>query len=736
MLVTAAAQGQAFAQSNSPADSSGSGAEIVVTATKRSESIQKVPASVTAIGGEALTQNRITLPTDLVSLVPNLQSTATSGEGEATYALRGIALNDFSTNQQGPIAIYYDEVYKGVRPFQGVNLFDMERVEVLRGPQGTLYGQNASGGAINFISKKPVFDTEGSMSMGYGNYARFEGSGMFNTAITDTLAMRVAGTFANANGWMKNVIPGQPNPSSTDYVAGRLSFLFQPSDKVNVLLRGSYSKMNGTNYGNIAQITNPADAPETCLFGFIGAGVGAGCGLNGPYTRDGLGKYEVASNYVPRYRKTSYAVSLTANVQLSDSLSLVSISSYDRGTVRAPQDGDGTPFQTFEVTATDSKANQIAQDLRLVSDFSGPFNFILGGYYGREKSYNENGYVIYGDLGPTCDGSVGCLQFDSFNQKKSTIAAYSDASYKLGDVVTLRAGVRFTHDKGRVSNYTGGYYNIGDGAPFSVGLDNATAGYEGDHITGKVGADFQLTSDIMLYASYSTGFRSAAFSMTAVSDPSQIIPSPAEKVQSIEAGFKTQWFDRRLTLNGALFHYGYKNQQSIRLDNGIATLYGIPQSRLYGAELELTARPVDGIRINGGLGYTHSETREGVVDGVDLKGLSLPLVSKWSGNLGVEWDVAKGSFGTVTAAANTNYVSKVYFDIFNTERGAQDGYALLNGTLRWRSDNDRFGVTVWGRNLTNKYYFTANFATAKFQGADTGSLGTPRTYGATFDVKF
>ena len=196
-----------------PRDSAAVG-DIIVTAQRRSESLQRVPASITAVSGTALEQQRITSFSAVPSLVPNLQTTTASGPGEVSYSLRGISLQG-NPNQEGPIAVYFDEVYKGATPAQGIYLFDIDRVEVLRGPQGTLYGKNASGGAINFISRTPGQSTEGYIVAGAGNYGRVETEGAFQLGLGGGLAGRVAFTATKADGYVENLLPGRPDPQTT-----------------------------------------------------------------------------------------------------------------------------------------------------------------------------------------------------------------------------------------------------------------------------------------------------------------------------------------------------------------------------------------------------------------------------------------------------------------------------------------------------------------------------------------
>lgn len=293
----------ALAQNSAEEAESG---EIIVTATKRAENLQAVPISVSAITGDALSKSRVTQADELVTKIPNLQLTSTVGDNTPIFALRGVSMSDYSLNQASPVATYYDEVYKGNFAFLGVSLFDLERVEVLRGPQGTLYGKNTTGGAVNLISRAPKLgETNGYLNAGYGNYDRIDLNGAINLPLGQTMALRVAGTYARADGWFKNVLPGQPDLASVSEYGLRAALLFEPSDGVKFILRGATSYQNPRNYGIYAQ-------PETI-------------------NRPGLKKREIAANVTDRRRARTYSLSLTGNIDVSDTLTVTSITSWDKG---------------------------------------------------------------------------------------------------------------------------------------------------------------------------------------------------------------------------------------------------------------------------------------------------------------------------------------------------------------------------------------------------------------------
>ena len=285
--------------------------EIVVTAQKRAERLSDVPVSVSAVSGEQLRNLGVSSIDDLTAIIPNLQSSGTVGEGTPIFSLRGVSMADFSLNQSSPVATYYDEVYKGNFALLGVAMYDLERVEVLRGPQGTLYGKNTTGGAVNLIARRPTFETGGNFSVGYGNYDRVEADGAIQAPLGDNVAARLAFTFARADGWFKNQLSGEADPEALREYGVRGTVLFKPSDTVELILRASTSYSNPYAHGILAE-----PGPDG-----IGAGVYALFG-QADYFRTGLGRREIESNYVERRRNRTYALALTGNFDLSDTLTL------------------------------------------------------------------------------------------------------------------------------------------------------------------------------------------------------------------------------------------------------------------------------------------------------------------------------------------------------------------------------------------------------------------------------
>ena len=719
-LATLLAAAPALAQESS--EDAADSAEIVVTAAKRAENLQDVPIAITAIGGADLAKSRVTSVDSLVTRVANLQLTSIVGDNTPIFALRGVSMSDYSLNQSSPVATYYDEVYKGNFAFLGVAMYDLERIEVLKGPQGTLYGKNTTGGAVNLITRTAKLgETGGSFSAGYGNYNRIDLNGAVNVPLGEKAALRVAGTFAKADGWFKNVVAGKADLAETREWGVRGSLYVEASDTVRFTLRASTSYQNPRNYGIYAQ-------PEAV-------------------NRPGLSKWQIASNIDERRRARTYSAALTANVDLSDTLMLTSITSWDKGNLSFYEDTDGTATELLEIPYTD-RASQIAQDLRLTSDTGGPFDFILGAYYNREKVYNSTTFEIGKDLdsdgipGITAnDCAVGlplaCLFRNEFNQVKKSVAVYTDLKYEVSEAITLRGGLRYTNDKGRQFNFSADALGVDQSLIVNL-IPLSELRYSTDNLSGKIGLDFNMADGNMLYANVSKGYRAPSFNAQAFFDPSELSIAKPEKVTAYELGAKTQFADRKVTLNLAAFYYDYRNQQFINVDPATAaqTLLNIPKSRIYGAEADLTVRASDMLSLRAGLGLLSTKIKIGTVSGADVSGNRLSNAPKLSFNAGIDFTVFDGGAGKLSLHPELSYQTNQYFEVLNVPRLRQEGYALFSGHIDWESEDGRWNASLWGKNLTNKQYLTSRVDLLAGFGFDYNHVGAPRTYGISVGTEF
>lgn len=654
--------------------------------------------------------------------VVNLQLTSIVGDNTPIFALRGVSMSDYSLNQASPVATYYDEVYKGNFAFLGVSMFDLERVEVLRGPQGTLYGKNTTGGAVNLISAKPKLgETSGNASVGYGRFNRFDASGAVNLPLGENGAIRLAGTYANADGWFRNVVPGKADLASVREWGMRGSVLLEPSERLRMTLRASISKQSPRNYGIFAQ-------PEAV-------------------NRPGLGKWEIASNIDERRIAETWSLALTTEYDMTDSLTLTSITSYDDGKLSFYEDTDGTAGQLLEIPYFD-EASQFAQDLRLTSDTGGPFDFIVGFYYNREKVFNTTAFEIGKDIdsdglpGITANDCavglpLGCLFRNSFDQVKKSFAIYTDLSFDISQMLTLRGGLRYTNDKGRQSDFQADALGV-DGSLIANLIPLSELEYSTDNLSGKIGVDINLADGNMIYAHVSKGYRAPSFNAQAFFDPSELSIAQSEKVTAYEVGAKLQFADRAVTLNTAGFYYDYRNQQFINVDPTTAaqTLLNIDKSRIYGAEAELSVRAGERVDFRAGVGLLSTKIKEGTVSGTDVSGNRLSNAPKLTFNFGADLTLLENGSGTLSFHPEIAYQTNQFFEVLNVARLRQGSYAVVSAHLDFETADGRWNASIWGKNLTDKQYFTSRVDLLAGFGFDYNHIGNPRTYGISIGTKF
>ena len=756
--------------------------EVIVTAQKRAENLQEVPVSVSTLAGSDIEMLRFRDGADITAQIPNLQATNTMGDGFPIFSLRGVAMSDFSLNQASPVATYVDEVYKGNPAIQGKQIFDLERIEVLRGPQGTLYGKNSTGGAVNFVTRKPGYDeTSGNLALGIGNYGRKEVSGAIETPITDNLAVRLAGEWIEADGWFENKVTGLDDGNAVAEWGGRLTVAWQPTDSLEAILRYTKTDQEAVNYG--IQAFNISEAGVGgglyTLYNALGASDVA------DYYREGLDFWEFESDQDRERTLATDSLALTINWDLSDSYTLTSITSWDDGEMFNPEDVEGSPRVVLR-SDFEGEATQYTQDLRITSELDGAFNFIAGVYWAREEVDNATNIGFYQDVDMNADGSLdfldcadvvstaftgspvtdsgmavegvlnslglslatfapaGCQAYNEFEQERNSSALYFDGNYALSDAWTVRLGLRHTNDETELSGFTARLlgsdgiplFNTipGSDDPFAVVPDQ-----EEDHKewTGKVGVDYLDENGMLVYASYSRGYRSGAFNAQAFLDPSEFSYVDPETLDGFEVGIKHEMMDGRLRLNAAAFYYTYEDQQFLNVDAETLaqTLISIDESEILGAEIELDMAVTDNLTLQAGLGLLDTEVKEGALSGVDLEGNELLLAPDMNFNLAFTWEIAETDLGIFSLRGNSTFVDDLYFDVFNTDRIASDGYWVHNARLDLVSQDDKWQLGVWVKNLADEEYYTSTLDLQSF-GYDYAHVGAPRTYGAELRYNF
>ncbi len=797
--------------------------EVMVTAQKTSASTQDTPIAITGMTGDALEKFGFQNANDISAQVPNMQVSGPYGDVQPIFSIRGVSMSDYSSNQASPIGVYTDEMYMGATYTHGMNFFDVERLEVLRGPQGTLYGKNTTGGAVNIITKSAKVGDEFSFNMkaGAGNYgSQAFDFGIQDTVIEDTLALRLGYSSSRHDGYVENAFGGS-NLSQLDFQGARLSAQWLVTDATTIDFKytnsGNDSLANGSRNeprGDLSK--NPEQAQAIAA-----SGVGAytekpnnGFIDNTGYSRPahGLDRHEQQDDYTgPLVVDNESALMKIEHI--TESYTFTSISTYSEADYRQKQNVDGGPDGLLHIR-WGVQTDAVSQDLRVAGNFDNGFSFISGMYYATEYQDMHNIYEIYETppdtrVAATFPGAAAfypfLLDFGGIDQKmitdKTSYAVYSqfrfDATANLGFDFGIRYTAdqidldylnisRFTYDGEPVGTWVPGN-NTGTDEPFIVptvgsngpletdaiiaGLadgsitpqdlaSNAESGYtHGPYTTdsaprltanekewtGKLGVDYRLSEDLMVYASYSKGYRAGNFNggvYYEVRDFENAYAEP-EFLDAYEVGMKSDLLEGSMRLNAALFYYDYTNQQFINVVGVSNFLENAGGSEILGFESELMWAIGERLVVNFGLGLLESEYTELTLsdtqtlndpdDNVDLSGNELISAPKVSGNISLDYDVLVTDAGFLSFNVNANYQGEQWYSAYNDKAGydkiKQDPYTLVNSRLTWRSYDNSYSVALWGKNLTETEYDGYAINLQAGFGFDYFQEGAPRTYG-------
>jgi iron complex outermembrane receptor protein len=708
---------------------------IVITAQKRSESAQEVPVSVTAVSGDDLTNSGVRTATQIASLVPNLAVSTPYSESQPEYSLRGISVSDFSQNQQSPIALYVDEVYKGVGALQSLQIYDIERLEVLRGPQGTLYGRNATGGAISFFTRGPEFDAaNGYVTVGAGNYGGVDASAAYGQQIVDdVLAFRVAGMYQESDGYVEELTPGFPDRNGYENWAVRGSLRFNPVEDFDAVLRVS---------------ANRAEMPGG--YGVLALSRPGGVGFTG-YDRSGLSYFQNEDDKNGLQLVEGRSASLTMNWDFSPDWQLASITSYDHGEWTVAEDADGSPFNVLTIGYF-SDVDSAAQELRLSTTGTGPFKGIFGVYASREALKAETSIITYynaaslqPDGTPTClvDFFTGCRPSNEFSQIKTNLSAYGNVEYAITDDLSIIGGLRYSQDELNIGYYrsTLSYLDpttqleVTDAFPLITAPPISKI--DDSNVSGKIGFKYTASPDVMVFGSFSTGYRGSSLNAQAFYAPEEITIAEPETLDAWELGFKSDLFDRSVRLNATTFYYDYKNQQFLDVTpNSLQVLVNAPAATLYGLEVELTAKPTADITLHGGAGYTHSEYDELLLRGFNLAGNQLIGTPKVTFSAAADWVFYSADGVELTLHGDTLYTSRKYYDAFQDDNISQAAFWLTNARFSASFDDGAWVASIWAKNLTDEKYTSFKLNLQALFNYDYTQRGAPRTYGVELTHQF
>ncbi len=767
---TAGAQtaGAQTAKAQTAASDSAGLPEVVVTAQRRSEPLQAVPVSVQAFDGKAINDLGIRSSTDIGQFTPNVDIALPSGSGsQPIITIRGIGLNDYDTNNAGPNGIYVDEVYLSAPNSQTFQTFDLQRIEVLKGPQGTLYGRNTSGGAINFISVKPSDTFEADLHAEYSSYNTINVEGGVGGPIAPNLDARIAGTYNYSDGYGYNSLTGTREDGENNG-AVRAALLWTPTSALKVLfnIHGGYVNNRPTEYRHIGDLNPATGAQCTVAQSYAGKcvdlyGYGTPSGFyDGEYNR----REHLKVNDAGAYLRADYA---------PGPVTFTSITAFEHNDKFHPEDTDAGPYGLLKIDFG-VRSDTLTQELR-ASHSEDKYDWVVGFFYLNETLRQDQpiNILLDGDnfFGPgACDAVFAnnpptaadllapistCAQkgYDRSYQTTSAYAVFGQGDYAVTDKLKLTLGGRVTSED-RSFDYLGQtqyqYGGEGNYTPI-VTLADTHESLDKTAFSYRVAADYHFTSRIHAYVSVATGYKSGDFngsflSSNPVEDALQLKPVQPETVTAYEIGLKSSLFNNRLILDLAAFYNDYSNMQVFVLVPPVAGGTGLPvnvldnakRAHTDGIDAELIARPVHNFTATFNLGLLDTRL-DNFIANVDpaqpnYTGNQLPLAPhvSFSGVLDYKLPLPVGALDLQVSA---NYKSHQYFDISNDPYTTQNGYWLENLRIAYQSPHN-WEVAVFARNLGGQKYFVDSFDLSSPFGFIEGVVGPPRFVGAEVNLRY
>ncbi len=680
--------------------------DIVVTGRKRarSEALQATPVSITALSSAQLERAVSKDLTDVGRMTPNASLQPSAQRGVQNFAIRGMGVSGSTPSDEPAVGIFQDGVYWGSNYGALNELFDVEGVEILRGPQGTLFGRNVTGGAVTVRSARPTQETYAKMMLGAGNGLMLEGSAVANLpVVTDTLAARVAVLTRRNEGLFRDEVRDRSYGQTSTFVI-RPSLRWTPSPDADITLLGEFYHQYGDSV--VVRGVSPNTVP------------------GGPLTLPEKEGYVTPSDYYtvsPGDDGFSnvkvYFAMLEANFNIGPGV-LTSISGYRKVKARVLTDFDGTPSDGF-LQGVSNDQHQWSSELRYAADLTDWLSMTAGAYYfdqsfsfAETRDLNNHAQLL---------GTRSMLDNSSF-------AAFAEVDIKPLPNFTVTLGGRYTEEKKKASS-----------APFgkcTFDLVTCTftgpANYKGDNFSPKIGVSYQIDQGPLLFASMTKGFRSGGFALRGTALASAYDP---EKVTAYEAGFKSDWLDRHLRLNVSAYYNKYKDLQRTVLAPDpvlgvIQSVFNAADAEIKGAEFELTAIPVDGLTLGATYGYTRARYKSflGVADPGSRRFVRVP---EHTGNLSMDYETAMAGGDKAGFHVGAAYSSRYYYDEANLL--SQKGYWLVDANIYYRLESG-LTLSAYSRNITNTKYSS--------WGSTLGALGQnmfpgdPRTYGVRMTAEF
>ncbi len=678
--------------------------EMVVTAQKREQTVQEVPISIVLLPAEMVEKERIQTIRDVTDRTPSLDMDSYPSSQPRLF-LRGVGSADLGAAGDPSVGVFIDDVYIARPSGVAFDVFDVDRIEVLRGPQGTLWGKNVAGGAINVVSAKPRNELAATVAGTLGNYDRYEANAMINAPLGERVATRWTVSARQHDGYVHDTYTGK-NLNDEDRVSGRGQFRFLPSDAVviNVSFDGTRDRALGpARHIKALDPSDPLSALWTVTTGDLDV---VQSNLDGFQNRDvwgGRGEID----------------------WIAGPTTLTSITSYRKLKYDYMEDFDGGNPDIYLINlqgGDDEHSTSFSQELRLAGQAAGGPNWVTGLYY--EKDDTDRLYKVEMDnqLSGLPPGTF--LLQDNFDQSNETesYALFGDVTVPVSDRWSVAAGARYSNDSKDYELTTFGTYNITSDEFYSVHPSDSWHA-----VTWRAVAQYRPSDDTMLYGTISKGYKAGGFQDTPGTAASAVVPFNPETVINYELGVRSASNEGRLIANATAFYMDYTDLQ-VRFTEGLNVItLNAGKAEIKGLELQLNGAPTDHLRL--GLNYTYLDAilTKYVEDGVDYSGNRLSRSPEHNAVALAGYDVPVGSKSLLTVEANYHYVSKIFDDNSNNELETRQPRNQVDARLIFTSGN--FEVSLWGRNLTNERF---ELHQATFIGAVFAIYSAPRTYGVSF----
>lgn len=721
--------------------------EIIVTAQKQKQSVMDVGMSVDALTGAQLISSGVTDPTALTGLVPSLNVKDNIPGAAPIFTIRGVGLNSFSANNTPTVGIYVDEVFLASTAMMSFPLYDIDRVEVLKGPQGTLYGRNTTAGAIGFFTNKPDHEFDATASVTYGNYEYFETEGAVNLPVSEAVAMRFSGLAIEQTKGYWTDLQGQ-SLGNQSVRSGRVQVAFDPSSALSADLKVEYTDVDSqAGQFDMFGTQDPANPLLTCapvLHGQINRSqcvdfFGNKNDSGDPFTGD----------WHPQpYLMRQSGVTLSVKANLGD-VQLDSISGYQYVNRTLGTDVDGTHLRQADFLLFD-KVEEYSQEFRLSGDYQKALHWILGTFYSQDTVDSE----VDGNFSDLVDLLTGGAVDDErtvnlIHQNTKAWAAFAHTEWALSDQLSLTLATRYTDetktftatgtDLSLLGGTGGGFFGFGDPncgpAQFAC---NSVSGLHETNVSWRTGLDYKPSNDLLTYASVSKGYKSGGINGGFVTSSPALEPFKPEELLAYEVGAKAELLNGAMLATGAAFYYDYTDVQTQIQENqgqlSVIRIGNVHSAQVRGTELELHWRAIHDLDLS--VGFSYLDTELGAFDspaGPVAAGNKLPNAPEFSGVLTARYTVPIGDYSLVFAG-DARYTDAVFRDALNQSLLASGTEWLFDSNVDLLSKSLHWSLSLWGRNLTNEQVTQ----TAANNGIGDGYTlaQQPRTYGATVKYKF